>query len=161
MPVSSLSRALQEGKGHVTFVPASPIMPGTEQALTCLRSCILMLILCLFLSREACPSINPPSFPTTPYHFFSHQKRKEKLGHLLRFKIYLSSFLVYLHEDVFCLGALSEKEICFAALWPGRWPAKYRASQQFIGSPTSTGWPVSPSCTAGDLGRAASHLRGL
>lgn len=60
MPVSSLYCALHEG--NVTFSPASPMMPGTERALTRLRGCILMLILYLFLSREARPSMNslPP-----------------------------------------------------------------------------------------------------
>lgn len=34
------------------------------------------------------------------------------------------SFLVYLHEDLFCLGSLTEKGYLVASLHPGTWPAK-------------------------------------
>lgn len=51
-PASSLSCVVLESKGHVSFIPALPTIPGTEQALTRLLSWMLVLILCLYLTRE-------------------------------------------------------------------------------------------------------------
>lgn len=51
-----------------------------------------------------------PSLPF-PNTIFSPQKRKGKWCHLLKFKIYPPSSLVYLHEDLSCSGPLIEKEI--------------------------------------------------
>ena len=61
--------------------------------------------------REVSAYINPPSFSLFPHiiFFFFYQKRNAKWCHLLRFRIYVPSFLVYVHEVLLCLEPLTEK----------------------------------------------------
>lgn len=52
-------------------------VPGTEQALTCLLSRILKLILCLLLSKAVCTYMNPLASVFPHVTFFPIKKEKE------------------------------------------------------------------------------------